>query len=217
MHLTLPTSRKTWFVSDWHLGEETARLELMGRPFKTRQEHIDHLLMQHNALVGKDDLVINGGDVCYQNAPEFLHLVSQFNGEKVLIRGNHDRVFTDEQLRKHFTAVVPEGDGIIIEGLGFPCFATHYPSLGLPSHFNIVAHIHNSWKHQLNMVNVGVDVCHFRPTPAERISFFRNAITNIYDEDVWVAYSPVNSDYRGKRGKPGTYFKANSEAKPIKE
>jgi len=197
--------RKRWIVGDWHLGED--RFEIMGRPFTSVEDHIQFLMQRHNELVGRDDLVIHVGDVCYQRNPRWLHYTGFFHGEKILIRGNHDRPFTDEQLKPYFKKIIPEGDGMEIEGLGFPCYATHYPSRGRADCFNAVGHIHSAWKCQLNMLNVGVDVNHFRPTDLDKLRFFYQAISDFYDEDVWVAYHDVNAKYRGKRGKPGTYFK----------
>ena len=70
---------KTWITADWHLGED--RFELMGRPFTSRDQHIDTLINNHNAVVGADDTVIVVGDVCYQKAPDCLPAVGLFHGE----------------------------------------------------------------------------------------------------------------------------------------
>jgi calcineurin-like phosphoesterase family protein len=203
---------KTWLVADWHLGE--SRFELMGRPFTTVDEHVQTLIDNHNAVVKPDDRVIVVGDVCYQKTPEFLKYVWAFNGRKTLVRGNHDRVLTDEQLQPYFEHIVAEGEGIEYihnytedgKEKSLPCYITHYPSYGVGNMFNLVGHIHSAWKYQLNMMNIGVDVNHFRPVDMDRIPFHFKAITEFYDEDVWVAYCETNSAYLGKRGKKGTYF-----------
>jgi hypothetical protein len=57
------------------------------------------------------------------------------------------------------------------------------------------------------MLNIGVDVHHFRPVNLDSIPFHLTAISEYYDEDVWVAYNEINQRYRGKRGKEGSYFK----------
>lgn len=200
---------KTWVTADWHLGED--RLELLGRPHPNQSEHVFAIRNNFNALVKPEDRVIMLGDVCYQKTPEFLHYVSQFNGHKILVRGNHDRVFTDEQLKPYFEEIVPEGDGFEEIVGGVPCYFTHYPSLARESFFNIVGHIHGAWKYQLNSLNIGVDVHHFRPVDLEKIPFYLNAITNFYDEDVWVAYHAANQSYRQARGKKGTYFSPTAQ------
>ena len=196
---------KTWLTADWHCGE--SRLDLMSRPYKTQNEMIDDFVYKHNILVKPEDNVIVVGDAVYQKTPEYLPHIRRFNGIKTLIRGNHDRVFTDEQLQPYFNRIIKEGDGIELDIEGIPCFITHYPSQGRVDKFNIVGHIHAAWKYQLNMINVGVDVHHFRPIDMATIPFYVNAISKFYDNDVWAAYMPSNEAYKGKRGMAGQYFK----------
>lgn len=195
---------KTFLVADYHLGED--RFEIMGRPFSTQQEMIDALIENHNRIVAPDDLVYMLGDVCYQKTPEFLPIMNRFNGKKILTRGNHDRVFTDEDLKPYFEHIIPEGDGIEIDFCDIPCYLTHYPTQGAADRFNIVGHIHAAWKYQPNMLNVGVDAHHFRPVNADTIGFHLKAITEFYDKDVWVGYETINSKYVGERGKRTSYF-----------
>lgn len=205
---------KRWITADWHLGE--SRFEIMQRPFTSVTEHVETLIKNHNALVKPDDEVIVVGDVCYKEHPDWLEVVKQFNGNKTLVRGNHDAVFTDDQLRPYFDLIVKEGDGIELD-LGFPAYATHYPTRGRPDRFNLVGHIHSAWKVQLNMLNVGVDVNHFRPLDLDKIRFFLQAISDFYDDDVWVAGDPINLDYASSRGKRGTYFKPPKPPAPPKK
>jgi len=192
-----------FITADWHLGED--RFELMGRPFATKKQHINHLIAEHNMIVGHDDIVYVNGDVCYQKSPESLPLIEKFCGHKILIRGNHDRVFTDEQLAPYFEQIIPEGEGIEIDIEGIPCYITHYPTCGRVDRFNLTGHIHSAWKYQKNMLNVGVDVNGFRPVNFTRIPFHLKAITDFYDNDVWIANNPINTTHNG-RGKNSTYF-----------
>lgn len=197
---------KRFFVADWHLGED--RFEIMGRPFTFTADHVATIVQNHNQHVGKDDLVYVVGDVLYQKAdPDvWLPWVGRMNGRKILIRGNHDRPFSDEQFAPYFEQIVPEGHGVEINVDGLPCWVTHYPTQGRDDRFNIVGHIHGVWKVQLNMLNVGVDVHHFSPVPEERINFFYNAICKYFDEDAWVGYNAINAKYRDIRGMKGRYF-----------
>jgi len=158
----------------------------MGRPFTDVQHHIDTLIHNHNMLVCPGDRVIMVGDVCYQKAPEYLHYIERFNGVKTLLRGNHDKVFTSEQLYPYFENIYPEGMGFYQKVGDIPCYITHYPTEGVKDAFNLVGHIHAAWKYQLNMLNIGVDVHHFRPVDLETIPFHFKAITDYYDNDVWV-------------------------------
>lgn len=196
---------KTWITADWHLGEN--RFELIGRSFSTADDMINSLVDNYNQLVAPDDKVYVVGDVCYQNARGYLPLTSRFNGKKILIRGNHDRVFTDNDFSAYFEEIIPEGKGIELDVEGIPCYITHYPSEGRNDRFNLVGHIHSAWKYQLNSLNIGVDVNHFRPVCMDKIPFHFKTICEFYDEDVWVGYKNINADFLGKRGKKGTYFK----------
>jgi len=196
---------KRWITADWHLGED--RMAILQRPFKDQRDMIEALVARHNALVAPEDLVYMVGDVCYQKTPEFLPEVGRFNGKKILFRGNHDRVFTDDQLRKYFAQVVPEGTGMELKVGDIKCYVTHYPTRSVSDRFNLVGHIHGGWKYQLNMLNVGVDCNHFIPHNLdEAVPFYLKAITEFYDDDMWVAYHPANHSYIGKRGKKGVYF-----------
>jgi calcineurin-like phosphoesterase family protein len=198
---------KTWITADWHLGER--RLELMQRPFQDPQEMFNVLLANHNAVVAEEDLVILNGDVISKSAEDrhfWLGVIPQFKGQKTLLRGNHDEGLSDADFEPYFTRILPEGEGIEMESEGIPLYITHYPTLARTDRFNLVGHIHSAWKYQLNSLNVGVDVHHFRPAPLDKVGFYLNAIETFYDDDVWVAYHPANESYRGRRGKRGSYF-----------
>lgn len=201
---------KTWITSDLHLGEE--RMDLMQRPFADGRLHDLALIANYNSVVAPEDTVYINGDVVYQKANPviFLPLIGQLNGRKILIRGNHDRPFSDEQFASYFDEIIPEGDGIEIDVANgddtLPCYITHYPTQSREDRFNLVGHIHSAWKFQLNQVNIGIDVHHFFPVELSKMGFYYNAITQFYDLDVWQAYSPVNQQFVGKRGKQTRYF-----------
>ncbi len=201
-----------WFTADWHLGE--SRMDMMQRPFADADEMFFCLRERHNAVVAPNDTVYVVGDVCNKNTPEWLPRVAEFNGRKILVRGNHDRGISDADFGRCFDAVFPEDGGVFVpfpeagshENPMLELYLTHYPSRALLGHFNLVGHIHSAWKFQLNMVNVGVDVHHFRPVGLDRIPFFREAVTKFYDDDVWAAHLLQNTFYRDVRGVKGSYF-----------
>ena len=83
---------------------------------------------------------------------------------------------------------------------------THYPTTTRQDIFNLVGHIHDAWKFQPNMINVGVDVNHFRPVNADEIIYFYNAIMTHFDQDIWSAYLPQNTTHFEQRGKKTSYF-----------
>jgi calcineurin-like phosphoesterase family protein len=194
-----------WLTSDYHLGE--TRFELMNRPFSDTEEMISVLIKNHNNLVAPNDTVYILGDVCYQKHPEYLPRIAEFNGKKILVRGNHDRVIQDSDFSKYFEEIIPDGKGIEIDIDKIPCYLTHYPSEGRKDRFNLVGHVHHTWRFQLNMFNVGIDANHFRPVDIKTIPFHFKSICEYYDLDVFAGYSPINSEYIGKRGRNSIYFK----------
>jgi calcineurin-like phosphoesterase family protein len=50
----------------------------------------EHIIQQHNRVVGPDDKVYFLGDVTMSQNLKGLEILRRFNGHKILIRGNHD-------------------------------------------------------------------------------------------------------------------------------
>lgn len=195
---------KTWLTADWHLGDPRKDV-LTPRYFDHPKTELEHLMAKHNALVAEGDRVIVIGDAVYD--PSYLPYLDFFNGVKTLIRGNHDRPFTDEVLSQYFDQIVKEGEGLEFDFGGIPCYLVHYPSSARPDRFNLVGHVHGAWKFQLNALNVGVDANHFAPIDADQVPVVFAAINKYCDDDVWNAYHESNAQYVGVRGKKGRYFK----------
>ena len=194
-----------WFTADWHLGEE--RFDLMQRPFTDVQKHCDVIIDNYNSVVKPEDLTYVLGDVIYQKADprKYLPMVEKMNGRKILIRGNHDIPFSDEQFSPYFEEIHPDGSGIQLDVNGVSCYLTHYPSTGMRQKFNLVGHIHGTWKVQLNCLNVGLDVNYLYPMPASTVAFYFTAITRHYDDDVFASYLGINDMFRESRGKKNSY------------
>jgi len=192
-------------VADWHIGDP--RIEILGRPFSSSEEMLKTLIKNHNKVVEKNDVVIVIGDVCYKEAIDKIDLISNFNGKKILIRGNHDVGLSDEVLKKYFIKVIPDGEGMELTCGGVECYATHYPTKGREDKFNIIGHVHGIWRYNLNMFNLGVDANHFCPVNLETIPKHLKAIKEFYDEDAWACYNKINTQFIGKRGRKGSYFK----------
>ena len=194
----------TWFTSDWHIGD--TRVNMLRRPFVNEDEMFFKLKDEHNKLVHPNDTVYVLGDVCFRKAKHVLSAVNDFNGKKILVRGNHDRDTSDEEFLVYFDQVIAEGEGLEIEYKNINFYLTHYPTTTRQDIFNLVGHIHDAWKFQPNMINVGVDVNHFRPVNAGEIIYFYNAIMTHFDQDIWSAYLPQNTTHFEQRGKKTSYF-----------
>jgi calcineurin-like phosphoesterase family protein len=81
---------KVWLYSDPHLYHQNI-IKYENRPFKNVEEMNEVLLSNYNSLVRKDDKVFWLGDVGIGNKEKIKNIVNKFNGNKILIMGNHDR------------------------------------------------------------------------------------------------------------------------------
>ena len=84
----------TFLVSDTHFGHEktcTVFKRADGsplRPFASAEEMDEEMIRRWNDRVRPNDKVYHLGDVVMSR--KFLQVLSRLNGDKVLIRGNHD-------------------------------------------------------------------------------------------------------------------------------
>ncbi len=189
---------KIFFTSDPHFDDY--RLDLFGRDilFKTSKEVDDHIVERWNKTVGKHDTVYVLGDVAL--TLKGLKKVSKLNGEKILVKGNYDNPATakynvsDAVLLEYFDSVVENIsiDVTLIDGKKESVYLNHYPTNGKKEMFNIVGHIHGTWKVQRNMINVGLDAWHFTPVSEKQIAFQINGIRNHYDENVFAGELDAN-------------------------
>ena len=82
-----------FFASDHHLGHANLLnfKRSDGSPLRVFDDvnHMnEYMVMQHNRVVGPKDKTYFLGDLAMNK--KFLPILSRMNGEKVLIRGNHD-------------------------------------------------------------------------------------------------------------------------------
>ena len=178
-----------YFVSDTHWDDE--RFDIMQRPFfKNIDEQIDHIKTKWNQTIPQNSIVYYLGDM-------FVHdfdgdLLNSLNGHKILVKGNYDTL-TDEEYSPYFTKIE---DSVLLKVITrdeeLILYLNHYPEKGKKEYFNIVGHIHSTWKIQRNMINVGVDAWHFYPVSLKEILFNINAIKKYYDINVFAGELEVN-------------------------
>ena len=81
---------KIFVTSDLHFSHGNI-LKYENRPFLGIEHMNEQLIKRWNNVVSKHDKVFVLGDVSFANKEETKKLVSQLNGKKILIMGNHDR------------------------------------------------------------------------------------------------------------------------------
>lgn len=81
-----------FFISDTHFNhEKVLTFEPQSRPFPAIEAHDEALIANWNARVRPKDIVWHLGDVYLgHDREQFLKLMRRLNGDKRLIRGNHD-------------------------------------------------------------------------------------------------------------------------------
>jgi calcineurin-like phosphoesterase family protein len=86
----------TFLISDTHFGHANILnfKKSDGTPlregFTDIKEHDLELIKRWNYVVGKNDKVYHLGDVGFTNFPYVKNIFDNLNGEKILIKGNHD-------------------------------------------------------------------------------------------------------------------------------
>lgn len=132
---------KSFVISDLHLFHGKI-IDYENRPFMSIQHMNRELIKNWNKVVKKNDLVYNLGDVSFSNKEDTKSIISQLNGYKILILGNHDRgrsrqFFLDcgfDEVSKH---------PIIIDGYVILSHEPMYTNDNMP-YVNIHGHTHGT-------------------------------------------------------------------------
>ena len=141
----------TFLVSDTHFGHEktcTMFKRADGtplRPFKTVEEMDEEMVRRWNERVGKKDKVYHLGDVVINR--KYLEILGRLNGDKVLIRGNHD-IFKLEDYTKYFRDVRGYH---VMNGMILSHVPVHPESLG---RFGVNVHGHLHYQRVKKIVGV---------------------------------------------------------------
>jgi calcineurin-like phosphoesterase family protein len=93
-----------FFASDHHFGHANILTFKRDdgtalREFDSLEHMHEHIIQQHNSVVGKKDKVYFLGDVALSRKASALEILSRLNGEKVLVKGNHDQCSAEAYLK----------------------------------------------------------------------------------------------------------------------
>ena len=116
---------KVFFTSDTHFGHANI-IKFCDRPFANTAEMDETLIRNWNEKVGPDDVIFHLGDFAWGGSDVWTKLLTQLNGKKYLIIGNHDMKNLREGYLKYFEKVVSQMH-IQIEGRSV--YLNHYPFL----------------------------------------------------------------------------------------
>ena len=129
-----------YLVSDTHFGHHGVCRFLRDdgtklRPWDNPEEMDEAMVEAWNETVRPNDKVYHLGDVVINR--KALSIMSRLNGDKVLIRGNHD-IFRDDEYRKHFRELRAYH---VMNGMILSHIPIHSDSLGRFG-TNIHGHLH---------------------------------------------------------------------------
>lgn len=124
-----------YFIADTHFGDRDI-IDCCHRPFSGLIEHNDTLVANWNKTAKDDDEIYLLGDV------GSTRFISQLNGIKYLVRGNHDTLDEEEYIKAGFKKVYDHP--IILDDW---YILSHKPLEYLSPfgpYVNIFGHVHNS-------------------------------------------------------------------------
>lgn len=164
-----------WIISDTHFSHANI-IKYTGRPFKNVLDMDIKMARWWNNLIFEDDIVWHLGDVGFfpkfEQAEEFI---SQLNGRKRLILGNHDtykKMCTQECVDYWIAAGF---EMVFQHPVEYHCngrkiLLSHYPrsTEGRYSHV-IHGHTHEKQSFKRKNINVCVEMTNYRPIPFNSI------------------------------------------------
>lgn len=137
--------QKKFYISDWHYGHANC-LAFDNRPFKSVEEMNEALIARWNSVVRPGDIVYVLGDMFWCKPSVAIPVLDALNGEKFLIKGNHDRC-DDSEFKKRFVKIdeymeiEDNGRNVVLCHYPIPCFKNHFYGW-----YHLYGHVHLSFE-----------------------------------------------------------------------
>lgn len=185
-----------WLTSDNHFFHKNS-IRLCSRPFSGIMEMHEYMIQEWNKRVKHNEKIYVLGDFAFSGWTLTQKIVERLNGHKILILGNHDlaahkmlssgfqevheniwieignkhKVFLSHFPFHPMTSYSKEEAGVFID---YPHekVDTRYMHKRIIDDGNmwlLHGHVHNAWRQNGRMINVGVDQWDFKPVPHEKI------------------------------------------------
>lgn len=129
---------KTFLIADTHFGDERIR-RYENRPFDNVNQMDAELISRWNEVVSPGDQVYVLGDFGADGYEQ--EILAQLNGEKYLIKGNHDQKSNEEYRKFGFREVYDHP--IIVDNFWILSHDALYINENMP-YANLFGHVHNS-------------------------------------------------------------------------
>jgi calcineurin-like phosphoesterase family protein len=138
-----------------------------GNHFRTISEHDEALIENWNAVVAPDDEVWHLGDFAHKTSFEHAQSVfSRLNGDKHLIRGNHEKLGARlDWISQHdFVEATVDGKHLVLFHYGMRTWPRQRRGA-----LHLYGHSHGSLPGCRQSLDVGVDCWNFRPVSLAEI------------------------------------------------
>lgn len=130
----------------------------------------EDMILKWNSVVTPEDQVYHVGDFAFGTIEERRSIFNRLNGQKCLIRGNHDES-RSKALAVGWYAALPS---LVILVRGEPILLQHRPvdvfTNGL--RFNVHGHIHDRPPVSERHINVSVEQMNYTPRLLEELIYF---------------------------------------------
>jgi len=164
-----------YFTADQHFDHYTTAtrniIKYAERPFTSINEMNKTIIRNFNSVVGSEDVTFHLGDFSLKGVGYkhwFETMLKQLNGQHHLILGNHDRLGAWDYVEVGFSSV---HTAMMLEEF----LLVHDPvvALAVPDRICLCGHVHQMWsvlkERNQRVINVGVDVCDFKPLSIEMV------------------------------------------------
>lgn len=159
-------SHGNYIISDTHFNHKNI-VGYENRPFESIEYMNKSLINNWNSVVKKKDTVYHLGDFAFGNKVYIKSILSQLNGKKVLIMGNHDR-----RIKKNPVFWLECGFDVVYD---YPIIykgdfiLSHEPLADIGRFYNIHGHIHSRCNNSNKYINVSVEQTNYRPVNLDSI------------------------------------------------
>ena len=183
-----------YYIADTHFGHSNI-LRFDNRPFSDVQDMEQTIIKNWNERVTKDDTVYILGDFCWGLENEWIRILDQLNGMKVLIRGNHDLKSPSANLKKKFCKITDYDE---IKDNGKRIIMSHYPILFYRASYNpdvwhFCGHTHNRTDEEFRRQVFVLDLV-YDSTTQSKDYLNKGHIVNVGCMMPYVNYTPRTAD-----------------------
>lgn len=126
-----------YFISDSHFEHENV-IKYSNRPFKDIYEMREQMIQRWNSVVQPDDIVYHLGDFILGSKEQAKDILDRLNGNKILIKGNHDNHSDHWYIDAGFLEV---HNSLLLNYNNQSILLTHYP-YRIPEQYKSKYNIH---------------------------------------------------------------------------